>query len=62
MPFCLEERGVMPKIENYGSVLIVPCRFCPAASTVVKRNKPSIEFLRRSLKTASYEWRLAWRS
>ena len=59
MPFCFEEKEVMPEIENYSSVLIVPCRFCPAASMAVKRNETYIEFPRRALKTASYERRLA---
>ena len=59
MPFCLETRDVLPEIKNYRSVLIVPCRFCPAASAAVKSDEPYIEFPRRSLKTASYERQLA---
>jgi hypothetical protein len=59
MPFCFGEKDVVPEVENYKSVLIVPCRFCPAASMAVKNNEPYIEFPRRSLKTASYERRLA---
>jgi hypothetical protein len=55
MPFCFEVKDVVPEVENYRSVLIVPCRFCPAASMAVKSNEPYIEFPRRSLKTASYE-------
>jgi hypothetical protein len=58
MPFCLEAKNVLPEIENYRSVLIVPCRFCPAASAAVKSHEPYIEFPRRSLKTASYERQL----
>ena len=37
------------------SVLIVPCRFRPAASMAVRSNEPHIEFPRRSLKTVAYE-------
>ena len=55
MPFCLEVTDVVPEVVNFKSVLIVPCRFCPAASMAVKSNEPYIEFPRRSLKTASYE-------
>ena len=55
MPFCLEVRDVAPEVANLKSVLIVPCRFCPAASMAVKSSEPYIEFPRRSLKTASYE-------
>jgi hypothetical protein len=59
MPFCFEVKDVVPEVENFQSVLIVPCRFCPAASMAVKSNEPYIEFLRRALKTASYERLLA---
>ena len=55
MPFCLDVKDVVPEVANFESVLIVPCRFCPAASMAVKSNEPYIEFPRRSLKTASYE-------
>jgi len=55
MPFCLEVTDVAPEVVDFDSVLIVPCRFCPAASMAVKSNEPYIEFPRRSLKTASYE-------
>ena len=59
MPFCFEVKDVSPEVVNFKSVLIVPCRFCPAASMAVKNNEPYIEFPRRSLKTASYERHLA---
>jgi hypothetical protein len=55
MPFYLEARDIVPEVANFKSVLIVPCRFCPAASMAVRSNEPYIEFPRRSLKTASYE-------
>jgi hypothetical protein len=55
MPFCLETVDVVPEIANSSSVLIVPCRFCPAASMAVKSNEPYIEFPRRLLKTDAYE-------
>ena len=59
MPFCLEVKDINPAVEEFKSVLIVPCRFCPAASMAVKCNEHYIEFPRRSLKTASYERLLA---
>lgn len=55
MPVYLEDISEFPELEVFKSVLIVPCRFCPAASLAVRRNKPYFEFLRRSLKTAPYE-------
>ncbi len=55
MPFYVKESDVIPELAGFKSVLIVPCRFCPAASMAVSRNEPYIEFFRRFLKTASYE-------
>ena len=55
MPFYLDVTDVAPEVVNFKSVLIVPCRFCPASSMAVRNNEPYIEFPRRSLKTASYE-------
>jgi hypothetical protein len=59
MPFKLEVTDVVPELGNSESVLIVPCRFCPAASMAVRNNEPYIEFPRRLLKTASYEQLIA---
>lgn len=55
MPFYLKETKRFDKLEPYESVLIVPCRFCPAASLAVSNNEPYFEFFRRFLQTASYE-------
>ena len=55
MPFCLDVADIGPEVADFDSVMIVPCRFCPAASMAVKSNEPYIEFPRRLLKTASYE-------
>ena len=55
MPFYLREKDVVSEVAGSESVLIVPCRFCPAASMAVQHNKPYIEFPRRCLQTASYE-------
>jgi len=55
MPFYLDARDVVPEIVGFKSALIVPCRFCPAASSAVRSKVPYIEFFRRLMKTASYE-------
>jgi hypothetical protein len=55
MPLYLNELDVVPELARFQSVLIVPCRFCPAASLAMKENKPYIELFRRFLRTASYE-------
>lgn len=55
MPVYLEDIDKFPELEGFESVLIVPCRFCPAASMAVKSNKPYIEFIRRLLTTAPFE-------
>jgi hypothetical protein len=55
MPIYLKDKRAFPELEKFKSVLIVPCRFCPAASMAVRRNKPYFEPFRRVLKTGSYE-------
>lgn len=55
MPFHFDEVRVDPEVFQFRSVLIVPCRFCPAASSAVRSNEPYIDLFRNSLKTASYE-------
>jgi hypothetical protein len=59
MPFYVEEIDFSSELSGCRSVLIVPCRFCPAASAAVKNNEPYIEFFRRLLKTASYEQQIS---
>ncbi len=51
MPFYLRDRDISVDISNVGSVLIVPCRFCPAASLAVREKKPYIELFRTFLRT-----------
>lgn len=55
MPFYLKDRDVLPQAVGVESVLIVPCRFCPAASLAVREDKPYIEPFRRLLRTEAYE-------
>jgi hypothetical protein len=55
MPFYLKESDILSQIAGLQSVLIVPCRFCPAVSLAVRENKPYIELLRKFLRTEAYE-------
>lgn len=55
MPFYLEANDVVPRTAGLGSVLIVPCGFCPAASLAVSENKPYLELFRRGWRTRAYE-------
>ena len=55
MPVYLKDIDECPELESFKSVLIIPCRFCPAASMAVRTNRPYFEFLRRFFKTVSYE-------
>ena len=55
MPFLLKARDVTSDLSNVTSILIVPCRFCPAASFAVTEKKPYIEVFRTALRTVAYE-------
>ena len=55
MPIYLKEVDVIPEVAKYQSALIVICRFCPAASLAMRKDKPYIELFRRFLNTEAYE-------
>lgn len=55
MPFYLKERDISSDIAAVRSALIVPCRFCPAASLAVTQRKPYIDLFGNLLRTPSYE-------
>lgn len=55
MPVYLKPMDSLRPLARFKSVLIVPCRFCPAASMAVSTNRPYFDFLRDFLKTAPYE-------
>lgn len=55
MPVYLKDLSEFRELETFKSVLMVPCRFCPAASLALRHNKPYFEFFRKFLKTAAYE-------
>ncbi len=54
MPFYLKDRDFLSETAGVRSALIVPCRFCPAASLAVRDQKPYIELFRSFLTTRSY--------
>jgi hypothetical protein len=55
VPFYLKDRDISADVAGIRSALIVPCRFCPAATLAVRESKPYLQPLRRFLRTASYE-------
>ncbi len=55
MPFLLKVRDISSDIAAVHSALIVPCRFCPAASVAGRERSPYLEPLRRMFRTRSYE-------
>lgn len=55
MPFYLNDADIKAEIDGLRSVLIVPCRFCPAASLAVREDKAYFEPFRRILRTEAYE-------
>jgi hypothetical protein len=55
MPVYLKEIHDFRQLEQFQSVLIVPCRFCPAASLALRNNEPYFEFFRHLLQTDAYE-------
>jgi hypothetical protein len=55
MPFHFNIKEDISEFEQFKSILIIPCRFCPAASSAVRNKEPYIELFRKFLKTDSYE-------
>ena len=55
MPFYLKSRDISSDTATVRSALIVPCRFCPAASLAVRERKPYMKLLRSFLRTPAYE-------
>ncbi|MGD8386071.1 MAG: hypothetical protein PVG49_02945 [Desulfobacteraceae bacterium] len=54
MPVYLENRDVFPELAGYRSVLIVPCRVCPAISLAVAQHEAYLELLTHFLGTPAY--------
>ena len=55
MPFYLKPRDIFSDTATIRSALIVPCRFCPAASLAVRAKQPYLKLLSNFLRTPSYE-------
>jgi len=55
MPVYLKTIDVFHELTANKSVLIVPCRICPAISLAVESKRPYIEFFRRFLKTGVFD-------
>lgn len=55
MPVYLKDIHDFRQLERFQAVLIVPCRFCPAASLAIRNNEPYFEFFRHLLQTDAYE-------
>jgi hypothetical protein len=55
MPVYLKDIREYQKLESFESILIVPCRFCPAASLAISNDEPYLNFFRHLLQTAAYE-------
>lgn len=54
MPVYLNTVDIYPELSGFRSVLIVPCRICPAISLAIHNRKPYIEFFRRFLRTGVF--------
>ena len=55
MPFLLEDRDLGEDLSGVRSALIVPCRFCPAASLAVRTRSAYLKLFGGFLRTPSYE-------
>jgi hypothetical protein len=55
MPVYLKEAHEIEKLAQFEKVLIIPCRFCPAASLALSNDEPYFNIFRHLLKTAAYE-------
>ncbi len=51
MPLYLNDLDITTDVEDAKSVLIVPCRTCPATSLAVRNNKPIFEFFKTFLRS-----------
>lgn len=59
MPFYLKEIDFGSRVSAVSSVLVVVCRFCPAASMATRHDETYLDPLRTGLKTAVFEDHLA---
>ena len=55
MPLYLNDVDVASQVEGAGSILIIPCRMCPATSLALRNNKPLFEFFKSFLRSPPLE-------
>ena len=55
MPFYLDGVDVVPELAGCRSALIVVCRFCPAASMAMRKDRPYLELFHGFPDTGAYE-------
>lgn len=55
MPLYLNDVDVVPEVEGVGSVLIVPCRMCPASTLSLRNNRPFFEFFKTFLRSPALD-------
>lgn len=55
MPLYLNDVDVVSQVEGARSVLIVPCRMCPATSLAVRNNRPFFELFKSFLRSPPLE-------
>lgn len=59
MPLYLNDVDVTSELEGSRSVLIVPCRMCPATSLAVRTKRPFFEFFKTFLRSPPLEEHIA---
>ncbi|NKB58193.1 MAG: hypothetical protein GKS00_17855 [Alphaproteobacteria bacterium] len=55
MPLYLEPKDVIADLEDFRSVLIVPCPICPPMSLAMQTKTPFIDLFKHGLKTGAFE-------
>jgi hypothetical protein len=55
MPIHLEPVDVYADLENFTSVLVVPCPVCPQFSLAMQKDSPWLEVLKTGFKTGAFE-------
>ena len=55
MPLYLEPKDVISDLEDFHSVLIVPCPICPPMSLAMQTKTPFIDLFEHGIKTGAFE-------
>jgi len=55
MPLHFEDRDILSEVQGLHSVLIVPCRMCPAVTVAVRENQPFMKIWRSLFKSQPFE-------